>query len=354
MHRSGTSAVSGTLAKLGAAAPKTLLPFGLDNPRGHFESLPLMTFHDQLLASAGTDWRDWRSFDPAWFDSPEAQTFKARAVDLYQQEFQGAPLAVFKDPRICRFLPFWIDVLKEIGVKPHVVMPIRSPLDVAQSLNKAQGLSLTHGVLLWLRHVLDAERHSRGITRSVITWTAFLSDWRSACNKIAADMKLVWPRASERAEDEVDSFLTHELNHHQSDLQAISRHPSVHEWAVDTYKALIDLSDNPLSNPAIMALNGLYERLNQSCRPFDRLIIDYEIDLERGQDHARQATAECDAFHTAQAATAIALRHQQAQTATLEVDLEQLRQTASTPSSALRAARASSEQPAAMFDSTPM
>ena len=65
MHRSGTSAAAGILVKLGGAQPKTLMPAEGGNERGYFESQALMTFHDELLASAGSSWTDWRQFNPA-------------------------------------------------------------------------------------------------------------------------------------------------------------------------------------------------------------------------------------------------------------------------------------------------
>ena len=67
MHRSGTSAVAGTLTKLGGAAPKHLLTADSGNPRGYFESVAFMEFHDELLASAGSCWHDWRLFNPGWY-----------------------------------------------------------------------------------------------------------------------------------------------------------------------------------------------------------------------------------------------------------------------------------------------
>jgi hypothetical protein len=112
MHRSGTSAAAGFMVKLGGAQPKTLLPADDGNERGYFESQALMTFHDELLASAGSSWSDWRQFNPAWYQSPTATTFRKRAKQLFKEEFDGEPLAVLKDPRVCRFVPsgsrFWL------------------------------------------------------------------------------------------------------------------------------------------------------------------------------------------------------------------------------------------------------
>src|SRR5271163_5273785 len=56
MHRRGTSAVAGTLVKLGGGSPKHLMVANAGNARGYFESVAFMQFHDELLASAGSRW----------------------------------------------------------------------------------------------------------------------------------------------------------------------------------------------------------------------------------------------------------------------------------------------------------
>ena len=88
--------------KLGGASPKHLMGADEDNARGHFESAILTAFSEALLASAGSNWQDWRLFDPGWYTSPVAAEYKRRAKDLFEAEFGGAALPVLKDPRICR------------------------------------------------------------------------------------------------------------------------------------------------------------------------------------------------------------------------------------------------------------
>jgi len=296
MHRSGTSAVSGTLTKLGGGSPKHLIPAGPENPKGFFESYKMADFHDELLESAGSNWRDWRSFNPGWRRSAVAADFRRRAKDLFAEEFDSLALPIFKDPRICRFAPFWLDLLREMQATPHIVMPIRSPLDVAQSLKRRNGLSITHGLLLWLRHVLDAEAQTRGEARSIFAWKDFQSDWRSACDKIAADTHLSWPRLSDRTSHEIERFLTNEFVHHDTDHAALAAHAEVHEWTLRAYEALLELARNPLSNSALATLDDVRALFDQSSKFFGRLLIDYEIDLEDARGQARAASGERDAL----------------------------------------------------------
>ena len=321
MHRSGTSAVAGTVAKLGGALPLHLMPAHNSNARGFFESVSLMGFHDELLASAGSEWSDWRAFNPGWNQSPAAADFRRRAKALFAEEFEGSPLPVLKDPRICRFASFWLDTLREMSATPHIVMPIRSPLDVAQSLKTLHGLSLTHGLLLWLRHVLDAESQTRSLARSIFSWNDFQSDWRGVCDKIAADTHLSWPRLSDRASLEIDRFLTKDLVHHDTDDVALAGRADVHQWVLRVYQALLELRRNPLANSALATLDDVRLLLDDSSQIFGRLLIDGEMDLKdvRGQSQAaiteRDALRERQSEILAEKATALAELAARAETA---------------------------------------
>jgi hypothetical protein len=303
MHRSGTSAVAGTLTKLGGAAPKNLMPGSPANPAGYFESRPMMQLHDELLASAGSNWHDWRKFNPAWYRSAAAADYKARAKDLFRAEFDSAPLPVLKDPRICRFAPFWLDIFKEMGANPSAVIPIRSPLEVAQSLKARDGMPLNKGLLLWLRHVLDAELESRNVARSIFTWSDFISDSRRISAKISKDTGLAWPRSSDRAAHDIEDFLKTELIHNRTDHAELIAHSDVHEWTIAAYEALLELAHNPFSNSAAEKLNEIRRLFEQSSAMFGRLLVDYEIGIEDLQTRITAVQNERDLLHARQADT---------------------------------------------------
>src|SRR3546814_14850657 len=85
-------------------------------------------------------------------------------------------MILLKDPRICRFLPFWLDACESFGIEPLVVFAWRDPFQVAHSLRNRNQFSRDKGLLLWLRHVLDAERDSRRLPRCFVRYEPLLSD----------------------------------------------------------------------------------------------------------------------------------------------------------------------------------
>jgi GT2 family glycosyltransferase len=206
------------------------MPSAPDNPKGFWESTKLMDLNDRILASAGTSWNDWRPFNPDWYLTPLVDTFKGEAASTLMQEFGDNPLFVIKDPRICRFLPFWMDVLHENGVDIKIVIPVRNPTEVAMSLSTRNGMSPNAGLLLWLRHVLDAEHFSRTRDRVVLLWDDFLSHPTKSIRKLSDDLNIRWPRHRDFANVDVKHFISKDLKRQ-------------HESAEDAQSIATDLTD---------------------------------------------------------------------------------------------------------------
>jgi hypothetical protein len=146
MHRSGTSSVAGALVRLGGAAPLNLIPPEWDNPRGFWESSVLMALNEEILAAGGTHWQDWRRFDLRRIDAAAAVDLRARAKAALASEFGDGKLPIVKDPRMCRLLPFWRSVFREAEWSVRPVLPLRSPLEVALSLSRRNGVAPGLGV----------------------------------------------------------------------------------------------------------------------------------------------------------------------------------------------------------------
>ncbi len=281
MHRSGTSSVAGTVAKLGATPPKSLMQLNPNNLRGYFESNALMNLNDEILASAGTVWDDWRAFNQGWYASPIAGGFYQKAAGELDREFGKSPLIVLKDPRICRMMPFWSTVFDRTGHAVRVIMPVRSPVEVGRSLWVRERMPPGKSLLLWLRHVLDAERDTRGLPRALIDWTAFIADWRAVMARAGEKIGLSWPRWSDRGSADVDRFLSPDLRHHASSRAELDSHPNVNEWIRDAYHALVAMTADPYSNSARQTLDDVRAEFDKAAKLFGRLIIDFEDSLAK-------------------------------------------------------------------------
>ncbi len=214
MHRGGTSAVAGTLNRLGLSLPTELMKPNPLNPRGYFESWDLVRLDNRILHAAATGWDDWSPIADAWFNQTAADGFADQIVAFLKREFAVATGFVIKDPRMCRLVPVWLDALGRFGTKPWTVLPIRHPDAVARSLMARDGISPANSHLLWLRHMLDAERATRELPRVFVDYDALLDDWRTAIDWIGSQLRFHWPLPVADASSAIDAFLDPRLRHH--------------------------------------------------------------------------------------------------------------------------------------------
>lgn len=296
MHRSGTSSVAGVLVKLGASAPKTLMPANPSNEHGFFESVAMMQVNDEILASAGSSWHDWRAFDNAWFAGPTAQAFEKKAAEVVLSEFGASSLVVIKDPRICRMAPFWFKVLNCAGYSARVIIPVRSPLEVATSLQTRYGFDVATSLLMWLRHALDAEASSRNLPRAVINWPDFLADWRLIMGRAGERFGVSWPGLPNCSQAEIDQFLMPSLRHFSVAEKDFDCDPEVNDWVRLTYEAMIALANERASSMALRTLDAVKAEFETSSMMFGRALISLQAHSANVDREAAAVRAERDAL----------------------------------------------------------
>jgi hypothetical protein len=214
MHRSGTSAIAGTAIRLGLAPPRTMLPPSSDNPSGFYESNLVASFNNSLLQSAGCDWANCLSFDPARFDAATRAGVSAGTLDIVRREFGNAREFLVKDPRLCVTLPIWLPAFDAAGATVSVLLVIRHPAEVVWSLSRRNGLPDSITAPLWLHHVLEAERLTRSLPRAVVAYDDLMRDWRGCMTHAGRMAGIAWPGGLSTTQSGIDGFLDRSLRHH--------------------------------------------------------------------------------------------------------------------------------------------
>jgi len=235
MHRSGTSALTGMLHHLGVGLGAHLMPATNDNPRGYWEHAEIVDVHQSLMAGYGFAWDDLRPLPAALLgDGPATKRLEA----ILQREFADAPLWGVKDPRLCRLLPLWLPVLSRLGVTPRFVLALRHPIEVAASLRARDGINVQCAALLWLRHVLEAERATRGAARTIVHYEALVgaAGWHSVAARMAADLGQSWP-AGVASAAAIDAFLAPELRHNRAGVADSHTASGLGGWLGTVYAA---------------------------------------------------------------------------------------------------------------------
>ncbi|WP_282092567.1 sulfotransferase family protein [Epibacterium ulvae] len=292
MHRSGTSALAGVLARLGCDLPEAVMPPNEFNPKGFYESLKLYNLNDAILASGGSSWDDWQSFNPNWLASPQAAAFLERGTAALVEEYQASPLFVLKDPRLCRLLPVWQELFQRNEIQPVYVLPHRSPVEVARSLQTREGWPVTAGLLLWLRHVLEAEAGSRGAKRCFVSYDQLLANWEAVVAKITDTTGLAFPRSVAASTAEVEAFLTASLRHSTETLEDLAQTPLVEKWVGRVYEILerwsVDGEDR--SDFAVLdRVRSEFDAMSHIFGPQAQGLRMRALDAEQAQQSAEQA-----------------------------------------------------------------
>lgn len=227
MHRSGSSAITRFFNALGCDVPKSLMLGNAGNPKGYFESSKIMDLNEQILSSAGSAWDDWRPFNTKWYASPVYPGFVRRARGVVRSEFPESDLFVIKDPRNCRIAQFWYQVLEGAQIAPATIITLRNPEEVARSLSERDGRSVSEGLLLWLRHVLDAEAQSRGRRRLFVSYNAIFQDWRGIARRAEEAFGFSWPKIRSATSEDMREFVDNSLRHHDLDDEGLYQNEEI-------------------------------------------------------------------------------------------------------------------------------
>jgi len=284
MHRSGTSTFTGIMHHLGCVLPDDLMPATEANPKGYFESVAVSRFNDRMLDTAGATWLDWHPINASWFASPVGQAFLPEVRDLLEVEFGSAPLAVLKDPRICRIVPFWMQGAAMAGYKALPVLIHRNPVEVAASLKKRDGIELVEGYMIWLRHVLDAEKATRQQPRFITSYNLILSDWSAQIARLQKDLDIVFPRSDHRAAAIIEDFVSPELRHFVEPEGKPLHSEAVPAWVRDTYAILERWATKGEAKADHKALDLIGEQVDAVTPAFAELV-------EAGKKRIKSLTA---------------------------------------------------------------
>ena len=247
-HRSGTSALTGVLSHLGANLPKHLMPANEGNSLGYFESSRVKTFNDGLLSKMGSSWSDISRLDLTSVPEQERENLLDQAVELLKAEFNDARTPILKDPRICRLVDFWRMAFDRSGYRPIYIHTHRNPLETARSLAARHPIPVEIGLLIWLRHVLDAEAATRNEPRAFTNYPALLENWREQVSKIEVATNFSFHLNTPAIQKEINTFLSEDLRHqiHRSkDVRQSAQIADLVREAFEIFEGWTECVENP-------------------------------------------------------------------------------------------------------------
>ncbi|ODT94359.1 MAG: hypothetical protein ABS82_10755 [Rhodanobacter sp. SCN 67-45] len=217
MHRSGTSALAGLIGKLGVPLGDHMLEPGSDNPKGYWEHREVVSVHERLFAGLGSRWDDVRALPENWREREVAREATLAISDIISSDFSECPMWAVKDPRLCRLLPLWFEVLQKRCVRPVVLFMVRRPREVSASIEARNHWQPLVGKLLWLRYMTEAITASSAFSREVLLYDDLLADPLATVLGALAKLGIdVGEWASARQREAVAGFVDVSDRHHVS------------------------------------------------------------------------------------------------------------------------------------------
>lgn len=298
MHRSGTSVLASTIDSLGITLGESLLPASQDNPKGYFENKAVQEFNESLLVSRGHGWDDV-FFDLADIDEFEYKRLVASASRILEKEFGAFDSFAVKDPRLCLLLPMWVDACRHLGIESKVILTHRHPLEIAQSLKKRNGMSISNALALWADYMFKAEIYSRPLERILVSYDTLLNDFGSTTSEIVS-----FTGTEEAKNLEPKSIVDKTLRHHKTRASKLPDTPDCISDLLTQYeKRSLDAKTLDAAMRDFSSLKGLfynagrtslYQQVFDERRKYKALKDDYFDKLKVSEQKAKETKQEVE------------------------------------------------------------
>ncbi|WKN49394.1 sulfotransferase family protein [Nocardioides sp. Arc9.136] len=274
--RSGTSTVTGALARLGLHLPGPLAPADERNPKGFYETPWVIEANRVVLESVPVRGNDARPDAAALVEesaSAESAELVARVRAWLLQHVAGHAQSVVKDPQIFWLHRAWRAAADEAGIDLSFVTMLRHPVEVARSRDTAylvdkdaehRRIREVSNVAAWCNAAYASERAFRGHPRAFVRYDDLLADWRRALAPLegALGVDLGAGLRSEPGPGEphpVDDFIDVSLNRSRAGWEETSVPPALRDVAERTWRAVNGLVDAPEDPAALAELDAARE-----------------------------------------------------------------------------------------------
>ena len=265
MHRSGTSLLTRILNLHGITLAADLTNPNEFNEKGYWESKAAQKVNDFIFNELHTSWFDCFAVKLSEVPGTKMDLFRSKVQEYLETSFTERDCVFFaiKDPRISKLVPVWHDALESFDAKVSVIIPFRNPLEVARSLAKRDGLTERHGLALWLRYLLDAERYTRYLDRSFVSFDGLLRNWEESIQRVGDELGIEWPKSGAQTKTSVEGFLSTDLKHHSHTEDDISSFGLLGRLALQVYSMLQDTESGPQTSKGQVQFDAVSEQLDR-------------------------------------------------------------------------------------------
>lgn len=288
MHRSGTSTITRGLSALGVDLGDNLMsPIKGNNEKGFFEDVDINSLNVEILNSIGHEWHSLRpisDFDLKGLCQNEYFVKKAKAVlDVKLSDKNSFGI---KDPRISKLVPFWLTVLNDLGLDVKVLVACRSPISVAESLQKRNGFPYIKSFYMWMDHNFNSLHFTRGVPRLVVDYDRLIDDPHTQLMRIADYLAPGQALNETSVSEYISTFLDDNLRHTKHTTQESESIHSVPVEVRELHLLMNKMAADPAGCPAGDLAESQLEALSakQLSNNYLLTLYDYAQDSQRAEN----------------------------------------------------------------------
>lgn len=285
--RSGTSALAGTLKRLGLEVPQPEVPADHKNPRGYYEPQWVMDFHKPRLKALAVHNIDSRPDAPRIVEESledgEAQAELTEWLTL--QLARGTRHLVIKDPHAYWFASIWRDAAAAVGADLRLLTSIRHPVEVAGSRDLAylqdqpeelRRSKETSNITGWVHSALLTEAAGRGLGRAFLRYDDLMSDWRPALRRVGEQLGLDFsPAPEDGSPHPVDDFLDQDLRRSRLTWDDVNVPSSLREMAEEVWLLVNALVEDPGHHDSQVRLDRIHAEYDDMYRASAAIVFDH-------------------------------------------------------------------------------
>jgi DNA repair exonuclease SbcCD ATPase subunit len=253
MHRSGTSLLSNILHLLGIDMVDQPTHASKSNETGFWERPEIVALHDDILQALGAPVGSPMHAVPlkaGWWRNPKIRDLKKRMHDVMATHLaQVRRPWGFKDPRTCRLLPLWGEILEELDVSPRFVWAVRHPAEAAASMSlknpQARPIPVAQSEVMWLAYNYDILRHAGRHWPIIVPYDSWFEDPAGLARELGQELDVMWRGSDHELDGALSELINAESRHHWAGHGKLKPGLAVSN---DVYGAILALRGGPASS----------------------------------------------------------------------------------------------------------
>ena len=267
MQRSGTSALSAALSRLGVSfgSEEMLYPADGNNELGFYEHRKATVVNLKILDEFQMHVTSFTSLPANWKERPQSVELRPLLKGFLTTDFDHRERWGIKQPLTSLVVPIYNDVFDELGLAPHYIVCVRNPLEVMESESKLdfeggyrvmQSLG-TMAIGSWLRYTLGAIAGAAPNPVTIVAYDDLLSDPRGVIEPIVSTQP-GWEPTDAQWTVALASIRT-DLKHNRRPVSDLDPLPAIVRQTFESALIAARTQDPNLKRSEIQRLCQIYE-----------------------------------------------------------------------------------------------